>query len=132
LSGFFYRRERRIFWFEKVIHKPVYSQDNIAEGSIEPLIFILEDEETNELMIKVYLPVANLNTLKLKLLDERSLYLECNLSRRIESELLNIGFEGGHLSRYKTVVKLPKPVKKISRISFKNEVVIVEAPLKEE
>jgi len=120
-SIFYYRED---IWIKEFRYGGL-PQDDFSKGVLEPLIYIDEDESKNELVIVVDTPLLDVNTLKISLLDEYHLQLECMLRRNISPTLFHEGISAIPIKCYKAKIHLPKPAKKINRISVRKDVILI-------
>ena len=118
-SYFYHRKDIRI-----EVHGGL-PQDNYIEGSLEPLIFIKEDKTTKELVINVDMPLVDINTLKINLIEHSNLLVEASVKEPFPSDIFHAGILSKDFTKYHVLIPLPKKVEKINRISVRKDVVII-------
>ena len=100
-------------------------QDDYNQGSLEPLIYIQENEETSELIIYVDMPLLDANTLRIDLIKNNQLLIEASLKNHISSNTFHAGLLSKDLKKYHVLISLPNEIKRISRITIRKDVVVI-------
>lgn len=117
--------KRRIRELEDEISKIIelYPKDDLDEACIEPLTTINETPEF--VIVTIDMPYLNQETIEVKLVDEHNLFVKAEICKGIKSSKIDSTYPDIEFKRYKCIVTLPSKVKKIYKISVRNDILTI-------
>jgi HSP20 family molecular chaperone IbpA len=101
----------------------LFPKDDLDEAVLEPLTSIRETPDC--IIVTVDMPFVDPDSVEVKLIEGSLLLLEAEMREDIKSSILDSTYPKTTFRKYKKIVKLPSPVKKIIRLSLRGEVLAV-------